>query len=142
MRRRVALFIDCFTPTFNPSVAGSRETFTDNQLSRKHCDFHRCADICCAVWRYTQSTRASNRDLLYDQWDQFKQFAAYLQRIEVNEDAATADEEQSPDEPQPKKERKSKRKGESAAKNKAKKQSKGVLAEDDTEAKPRKKRKK
>ena len=104
-----------------------------------------CADRYYAVWRYTQSTRASNRDLLYDQWDQFKQFAAYLQSIEVSEDAATADDdEQSPEEKQPKKQPKSKRKGEVSAKKKVKKQSKSVVTEDDDiEAKkPRKKRKK
>ncbi len=103
-----------------------------------------CADRYYAVWRYTQSTRASNRDLLYDQWDQFKQFAAYLQSIEVSEDAAADDDEQSPEETQPKKQRKSKRKGEVSAKKKVKKQSKSVVAEDDDiEAKkPRKKRKK
>ena len=61
--------------------------------------------------------------MLYDQWDQFKQFAAYLQSIEVNEDATTADDddEQSPEKTQPKKQRKSKRKGEVAAKKKVKK---------------------
>jgi len=103
-----------------------------------------CADRYYAVWRYTQSTRASNRDLLYDQWDQFKQFAAYLQSIEVSEDAAADDDEQSPEETQPKKQRKSKRKGEVSAKKKVKKQSKSVVTEDDDiEAKkPRKKRKK
>lgn len=97
----------------------------------------------CAVWWCTQSTRASNRDLLYDQSDKFKQFAEYLQSIELSEDAATADDEESPEETQPKETRKSKRKGEDGAKKKGKKKSKVAATEDgSSEAKkPRKKRK-